>query len=263
MSDLIRCDEHEHVATLTLNRPDKRNAMSPALLSDLAAQLQRLAENPDVRVLILRGQGTEAFSAGYDIGHLPARAGNEPLPASNGVGLFQRVLEQVRAFHAPVIAMIHGFCMGGGLELAATCDLRLTADSGVFCMPPARLGALYSGEGLLRFVNLIGLANTCEIFYTACRFDARRAHQMGLVNHVVPAAELEQLTGAMAHQIVHNAPLSVKNTKTSLAHVLQFQDFSQHAETLKRLRDACMQSDDFQEGRRAFLEKRPPVFRGG
>jgi enoyl-CoA hydratase/carnithine racemase len=263
VSDLILCDEHEHVATLTLNRPAKRNAMSPDLLTDLSAQLRRLRENPGVRVLILRGQGTEAFSAGYDIGHLPARKGNEPLPDSDGVGLFQRMLEQVRTFHAPVIAMIHGFCMGGGLELAATCDIRLTADTGTFCMPPARLGTLYSGEGLLRFVNLIGIANTCEIFYTACRFDARRAHHMGLLNHVIPAAELELRTGDMAQQIVRNAPLAVKNTKTSLAHVLQFQDFSQHAETLKRLRDACMQSDDFQEGRRAFLEKRPPMFRGG
>lgn len=263
MSDLILCDEHEHVATLTLNRPQKRNAMSPDLLTDLSAELRRLAEKRDIYVLVLRGQGTEAFSAGYDIGHLPAREGNEPLPQGNGVGLFQRVLEQVRGFHAPVIAMIHGFCMGGGLELAATCDLRLAADTGVFCMPPARLGTLYSGEGLLRFVNLIGIANTCEIFYTACRFDARRAHHMGLVNHVVPAAELARQTDDMARQIARNAPLSVKNTKTALAHVLRFQDFSQHAETLERLRDACVQSDDFQEGRRAFLEKRPPVFRGG
>ena len=263
VSDLILCDEREHVATLTLNRPTKRNAMSPDLLADLSAQLRRLDENPDIRALILCGQGMEAFSAGYDIGHLPVREGNEPLPESEGVGLFQRMLERVSAFHAPVIAMIHGFCMGGGLELAATCDIRLAADTGVFCMPPARLGTLYSGAGLLRFVNLIGIANTCEIFYTACRFDAQRAHQMGLVNHVVPTAELERLTDDMAQQIVRNAPLSVRNTKTSLAHVLRFQDFSQHAETLKRLRDACMQSDDFQEGRRAFLEKRPPVFRGG
>lgn len=263
VSDLILCDEREHVATLTLNRPTKRNAMSPDLLTDLSAQLRRLDENPDIRALILRGQGMEAFSAGYDIGHLPAREGNEPLPESEGVGLFQRMLERVSVFHAPVVAMIHGFCMGGGLELAATCDIRLAADTGVFCMPPARLGTLYSGAGLLRFVNLIGIANTCEIFYTACRFDAQRAHQMGLVSHVVPAAELEQLTDDTAQQIVRNAPLSVRNTKTSLAHVLRFQDFSRHDETLKRLRDACMQSDDFQEGRRAFLEKRPPVFRGG
>ena len=233
MSDLILCDEHEHVASLTLNRPAKRNAMSPDLLTELSAQLRRLRENPDIRVLILRGQGTEAFSAGYDIGHLPAREANERLPNDEGVERFQRMLEQVRTFHAPVIAMIHGFCMGGGLELAATCDIRLTADSGVFCMPPARLGTLYSGEGLLRFVNLIGIANTCEIFYTACRFDAQRAHQMGLVNQVFPAAELERHTDDVAQQIVRNAPMSVKHTKTSLAHVLRFQDFSQHAETLE------------------------------
>ena len=88
--------------------------------------------------------------------------------------------------------MIHGFCMGGGLELAATCDMRLAADTGVFRMPPARLGVLYSGEGLLRFVNLIGIANTCEIFYTACTFDAWRAREMGLLSQVVPAHELEQ-----------------------------------------------------------------------
>ena len=262
MSDLILCDEHEHVATLTLNRPQKRNAMSPELLTALSAELRRLENDRNIRVLILRGQGVEAFSAGYDIGHLPAREGNVPLPRNNGVGLFQSVLEQVSTFHGPVIAMIHGFCMGGGLELAATCDIRLAADTGVFCMPPARLGALYSGEGLLRFVNLIGIANTCEIFYTACRFDAKRAQQIGLVNHVVPPAELEQHTENMAQQIVGNAPLSVKNTKASLLHVLRFQDFSQHGETLRALRDTCLQSDDFQEGRRAFLEKRPPVFRG-
>ena len=262
MSDLVLSDEFERIATLTLNRPQKRNAMSPDLLNTLSAELCRLEQNTSVRVLIIRGQGTEAFSAGYDIGHLPAREENAPLPQGNGVGLFQSVLEQVRTFHAPVIAMIHGFCMGGGLELAATCDIRLAADTGVFCMPPARLGALYSGEGLLRFVNLIGVANTCEIFYTACRFDARRAQQMALVNRVVPAGELEQHTMDMARQIVSNAPLSVKHTKTSLSHVLQFQDFSQHTETLRQLRDACLQSDDFQEGRRAFLEKRSPVFRG-
>ena len=262
MSDLVLCDEREHVVTLTLNRPQKRNAMSPDLLNALSAELRRLEESTSVRVLVIRGQGTEAFSAGYDIGHLPAREGKSALSQVDGVGLFQSVVEQVRAFHTPVIAMIHGYCMGGGLELAATCDIRLAADTGVFCMPPARLGALYSGEGLLRFVNLIGVANTCEIFFTACRFDAQRARQMALVNRVVPAAELEQHTMDMAQQIVSNAPLSVKHTKASLSHILQFQDFSQHTESLRRLRDACLQSDDLQEGRRAFLEKRSPVFRG-
>jgi len=158
--------------------------------------------------------------------------------------------------------MIHGYCMGGGLELAATCDIRLAAETGQFRMPPARLGVLYSGEGLLRFVNLIGIANTCEIFYTACTFDAPHAREIGLLNHVVPTTELEPYTYDMARQIAQNAPLSVQHTKQLLALIQSFQDFSQHAETIQRLRDICLQSDDLQEGRRAFLEKRPPVFQG-
>jgi enoyl-CoA hydratase/carnithine racemase len=121
---------------------------------------------------------------------------------------------------------------------------------------------LYSGEGLLRFVNLLGVANTCEIFFTACTFDAVRAQTMGLVNHVFPAADVEQHTYDMARQIAQNAPLSVRHTKRVLSLVQSFQNFSSHAEEMRQLRETCMNSDDFQEGRRAFLEKRAPVFHG-
>lgn len=262
MSELVLCRQQDAIVTLTLNRPEKHNAMSPDLLAMLHEHLQRLAADTNVRVLIIRGQGTQAFTSGYDIGRLPERQGTTRVTPSAEQGLFPQVLQAVRTFPAPVIAMIYGFCMGGGLELAATCDIRLAAESGKFCMPPARLGVLYSGEGLLRFVNLIGIAHTCEIFYTACTFDASRAREMGLVNQVVPVAELEPQTYAMAQQIAQNAPLSVQNTKKLLAQVQSFQDFSTHAETIQRLRDACLQSDDFQEGRRAFLEKRRPVFQG-
>jgi enoyl-CoA hydratase/carnithine racemase len=172
------------------------------------------------------------------------------------------MLAALRAFAAPVLAMIHGFCMGGGLELAATCDIRLAAETGRFCMPPAKLGVLYSGEGLLRFINLIGLANTSEIFYTACTFDAQHACDLGLVNQVVPAAELEARTYEMAEQIAANAPLSVQYTKQVLSMVQSYQDFTPHHDAMRRLREVCMNSDDFQEGRRAFLEKRVPEFQG-
>lgn len=262
MTELVLCEQHDHITTLTLNRPEKHNAMSPDVLAVFLEHLQRLKESAETRVLILRGQGTQAFSSGYDIGRLPERQGNERITPSSGQNLFPRLLQALREFPSPVIAMIHGFCMGGGLEVAATCDIRLAADTARFRMPPARLGVLYSGEGLLRFINLIGIANTCEIFYTACTFDAQRAREMGLVNHVMPAADLEQAVLTMAQQIAHNAPLSVRNTKKVLSHVQSFQDFSTHAELLQSLRDECMQSDDFQEGRRAFLEKRQPVFRG-
>ncbi len=262
MSNLVLCDHQDSITTLTLNRPEKHNAMSPDMLEVLCQHLQRLEAAGDTRVLIIRGQGTRAFTSGFDIGRLPERHGQEPLVQQQGQGLFAQMIARVRTFPSPVIAMIHGFCMGGGLELAATCDIRLASDTVVFRMPPARLGVLYSGEGLLRFVNLIGIANTCEIFYTACTVDAQRAREMGLVNQVVPAHELEQHADNMARQIAQNAPLSVKNTKALLAYIQSFQNFSAHAEAIKQLRDDCLHSDDFQEGRRAFLEKRAPVFQG-
>jgi enoyl-CoA hydratase/carnithine racemase len=260
--ELILCEEQEYITTLTLNRPEKHNAMSPDMLAAIRTQLQRLNAAGSTRVLILRGQGTKAFTSGYDIGRLPERQGDQRLTQSAEPGLFTQVIEAVRHFSAPVIAMIHGFCMGGGLELAATCDLRLAAETAVFRMPPARLGVLYSGEGLLRFINLIGVAHTSEIFFTACTFDAQRAREMGLVNQVWPAAELEPQTYALARQIAQNAPLSVQHTKRLLAMVQSFQNFSPHSDEMRRLREACLNSDDFQEGRRAFLEKRPPVFHG-
>jgi enoyl-CoA hydratase/carnithine racemase len=262
VSELVLCEQHEHITTLTLNRPEKRNAMSPDMLIAICDHLRRLEADGTTRVLIIRGQGTQAFTSGYDIGRLPERQDGQRLSQGEESGVFAQMIEEVRRFSAPVIAMIHGFCMGGGLELAATCDIRLAADTAVFRMPPARLGVLYSGEGLLRFVNLIGVANTCEIFFTACTFDVQRAHHMGLVNHVLPAAKLEQYTYDMAHQIAQNAPLSVRYTKRLLALVQSFQDFSPHVEEMRRLREACLNSDDFQEGRRAFLEKRPPQFQG-
>jgi enoyl-CoA hydratase/carnithine racemase len=262
VSELILCDQQEYITTLTLNRPEKHNAMSPDMLVTMRDHLRRLHTDGTTRVLIIRGQGTRAFTSGYDIGRLPERQGEQRLTQSDEPGLFTQVIAEVRKCSVPVIAMIHGFCMGGGLELAATCDLRLAADTAVFRMPPARLGVLYSGEGLLRFMNLIGVANTSEIFFTACTFDAPRASAMGLVNHVVPAADLEQYTYTMARQIAQNAPLSVQYTKRMLAMVQGFQNFSQYTEEMRRLREACLNSDDFQEGRRAFLEKRPPAFHG-
>ena len=262
MSETILCEEQDYIATISLNRPEKRNAMSPEMLVVMREHMQRLQAAGRTRVLIIRGQGTEAFTSGYDISRLPERQGAERLTQRDEPNLFGQMLETLRSFAAPVIAMIHGFCMGGGLELAATCDIRMTAETGVFRMPPARLGVLYSGEGLLRFMNLIGVANTAEIFYTACTFDAQRAQAIGLVNQVVPAAELEARTYDMARQIAQNAPLSVQYTKQVLGMVQSFQNFSSHTETMRQLRQVCLNSDDFQEGRRAFLEKRAPQFQG-
>lgn len=262
MSDLILCHEQAGIATLTINRPEKHNALSPDMLTLCCTHLERLHAAAQTRVLIIRGQGTRAFTSGFDIGRLPDRQAPSTEPAPNGPGQFAQFIAQVRAFPAPTIAMVHGYCMGGGLELAATCDIRLAATTGQFRMPPARLGVLYSGDGLLRFINLIGIAYTCEIFYTACTFDASRARDMGLLNQVLPPEELEPATYAMARQIAANAPLSVQYTKRVLGMIQGLQDLSSYAEEIQQLRDICMQSDDLQEGRRAFLDKRAPVFHG-
>lgn len=262
MPDLILCEEQEAIATLTINRPEKHNALSPDMLALCCAHLDRLQAAAQTRVLVIRGHGTRAFTSGFDIGRLPDRQGQSATPVSTGPGQFAQFIAQVRAFPAPTIAMIHGYCMGGGLELAATCDIRLSATTGQFRMPPARLGVLYSGEGLLRFINLIGIAHTSEIFYTACTFDATRAREMGLLNHVLPPDELEPATYVMARHVANNAPLSVQYTKRVLGMIQGLQDLSPHAEAIQRLRDVCMHSDDLQEGRRAFLDKRAPVFQG-
>lgn len=148
MSELVLCEQQAHITTLTLNRPEKHNAMSPDMLVALSDCLRQLETQGTTRVLIIRGQGTQAFTSGYDIGRLPERQGDQRVTRSDEPGLFTRMIEAVRQFSAPTIAMIHGFCMGGGLELAATCDIRLAAETAVFRMPPARLGVLYSGEGL-------------------------------------------------------------------------------------------------------------------
>ncbi len=262
MAESIYCEQQGAIATLTINRPEKHNALSPDMLELCCTHLARLQAEAQTRVLVIRGQGTRAFTSGFDIGRLPERQGQAPETQGAGPSLFAHFIAQVRAFPAPTLAMIHGYCMGGGLELAATCDIRLAADTGQFRMPPARLGVLYSAEGLLRFVNLIGIAYTSEIFLTACTFDAARARDMGLLNHVLPPDELEPTTYAMARQIAENAPLSVQYTKRVLGLIHSFQDVSAHAATMQHLRDICMQSADLQEGRRAFLDKRPPVFQG-
>lgn len=263
MSEAIICEQRGPIATLILNRAEKHNAMSPEMLLMMRDHMQRLEAEGETRVLIIRGAGDVSFTSGFDISRLPERREDDEVRAPRqGPSEFDQMLQALRAFSTPVIAMIHGFCMGGGLELAAMCDVRFTADTGQFCMPPARLGVLYSGAGLQRFVNLIGVANTSEIFFAAMTFDAERALEIGLVNRVLAPDELEAQTEEMAQQIARNAPLSVMYTKRVLSMVQSHQDFSTHADEMQRLREACAQSDDFQEGRRAFLEKRSPVFRG-
>jgi enoyl-CoA hydratase/carnithine racemase len=242
----------EHVARLTIDSPAKRNALDHEILDALAAELPRI----DARCLLITATGP-VFSAGYDIGNLSDAGDLVAHP-------FQAALEAIDAFPFPVVAALNGHAIGGGLELAVTCDLRLAAEEAKLGMPPARLGLVYSHTGLRRFLALVGPAHTRELFFTARNVDALRALAWGLVDEVVPAAALEGAAVEYAARIAANAPLSLRGNKRMLRALETAAGALDPAveRELVALRDACIASEDFAEGVRAFAEKRPPRWTG-
>lgn len=258
--ELILLEKDDGVATLTINRPAKRNSVNPEALLQLGDALTALADDGETRVVVIRGTGEKAFSSGFDIGRIGGDAPPETGPRRNPLGYG---LKSVRDFPYPVIAMIYGFAVGAGLELAATCDLRVAADTARLGITPTKLGLVYNAEGLRKFIDLVGMAQTRELFYTARLVDAARAAEIGLVDHVVPAAELADYTYGLAREIAGNAPMAVRGTKTTINRLLEFSRLSPEADAeLRQLQAASMQSDDLKEGQRAFMEKRKPNFSG-
>ncbi len=261
---LVLVEERDRVALLTINRPEKRNALSPALLVELHQALSRLSQEPDIRCLVIRGAEDKAFCSGYDLGQLPTELTPEmskllednPNPLDLG-------LEAISAFPYPVIAMLNGVAIGAGCELAVTCDLRIGADDIRMGMPPANLGLVYAPSGIRKFLDLIGPANTRELFFTAQFVPAARAKEMGLVNYLLPRGELEDFTLSLAEGIAKKAPLALRGMKR-IINLLLVQgelDKAGNAEAGALIAES-LASQDLREGQRAFLEKRPPVFRG-
>lgn len=259
--DVLLVDKDDMVCTLTLNRPAKRNSLSPTLLLKLADTFNELNEDNNIRCVVIRGAGDKAFSAGYDISEIPnTPEGREQMQKTNPL---QTGLKAVTDYRYPVIAMINGYAMGAGCELSVTCDLRIASDKSKLGMPPAKLGVLYSANGMKRFLNLVGAGYTKEIFYTGRPIPAQHALDMGLINQMVPESELESVTYDMAREIAGNAPLSVRNTKRGLELILKYQAMSpQDHDLYQALVDQCFSSDDMKEGQKAFLEKRKPRFIG-
>jgi enoyl-CoA hydratase/carnithine racemase len=251
----------EAIARLTLDNPDKRNPLSHAVLDAIAETLPRLDHGIDVRCVVITGAG-KAFSAGYDISDIPAESfatDAEALVAHP----FTAAMEAISAHPFPVIAALNGHCLGGGLELAVRCDLRICAAEAKLGMPPAKLGLIYGHTGLERFIEAIGVPRTKELFLTSRNVDGARAAEIGLVHEVHSAERIEQVSLELAERIVANAPISMRGNKHAIETLAQFPRLSpKQTEELVELRRSCFESEDFREGVRAFAEKREPEWKG-
>jgi len=253
----------EQVATLIINRPEKRNSLSPDLLIRLHEVLEDFAQEDAVRAVVIRGIGDQAFSSGYDIGAIPTEVSprtREQLREQNPLEL---ALKSVINYPYPVIAMLNGYAFGAGCELAVCCDLRIGADDIRMGMPPAKLGLIYQLSGLTRFIQVIGISNTRELFFTGRYYPAGRAKEMGLVHYLLPRQELESFVYKMAGEIAGNAPLSVKGTKRILNLLSQsFKLSDEDRREANKLTTQAFNSEDLKEAQKAFMQKRKPEFKG-
>ncbi len=248
------------IATLIFSNPPKLNAMSFDMWRAVPKVFAELDRDPAVRVIVCAGDGDKAFISGADISQFEKLRGtgqgqleyNQAVEAAYGAPM---------ACAKPVVARIRGICIGGGLGFAAACDLRICSEDSVFRMPAARLGLGYSPAGVRRFMNVLGAANTTDIFMSARKFDAKEALRMGFVSKVVPAAQLEKTVADYCKLVAENAPLTVAAAKFA---VQQWQKDGKDRELDKaaKLVEACFASEDHKEGRKAFMEKRVPAFKG-
>jgi enoyl-CoA hydratase/carnithine racemase len=251
----------EAVARLRLSNPEKRNPLDHEVLDALAGALPELDRGIEVRCVVITGTG-RAFSAGYDIGGIPQETFERDAEALVAHP-FHAAMEAVSAHPYPVIAALNGHCLGGGLELAVRCDLRVCAASARLGMPPAKLGLIYGHTGLERFIDVIGAAHTRDLFLTGRTVDAERALQMGLVGEVVGDDEVESAALELAAEVAGNAPLSMRGNKRAIETLARFPRLSaEQEEELVELRRSCFASHDLREGIRAFAEKRRPRWRG-
>jgi enoyl-CoA hydratase/carnithine racemase len=244
---------------ITFDNPSRMNALNKAMWATLPGIFAQAESDKSVRVVVMRGAGDTAFSAGADISEFGTARTGEAAKAYDQLN--HAAFDAVMNCAKPTIAMVHGYCMGGGLELALCCDLRYAAQSATFAIPAARLGIGYNSRWIRPLISALSASHAKEILFTGRQFSDQEALAMGMISRLCPADTLEQETRALAAMIADNAPLSLIAAKRSIDEFLRAPE-NPDLDALDKLVEACFVSEDYAEGRAAFAEKRKPVFRG-
>jgi enoyl-CoA hydratase len=255
--ETLLLERRDRVALITINRPDKRNALNIKTREEGAALLEELRNDDTVGVVVFTGAGDKAFIAGADIAEFAGRTAMAQRDVMTGRSLFTAI----DTFPKPIIAMINGYCLGGGCELALACDIRIASENASFGQPEINLGIIPGGGGTQRLTHLVGEGKAMELILTGEIIDAKTAYTIGLVNHVVPADQLEAKTIEVANRIADKGPIALRLAKEAV----KLASRSLLDEGLRREVDLfalCFSTEDKDEGVKAFLEKRKPVFKG-
>ena len=259
-TDKILAEVRDGVGWLTINNPARRNAISLEMWQAMAEAMDAFSADGDVRCVVMTGAGDKAFASGADISQFEKQRSNAEA-AEEYARISKSGRAKLQGFEKPLIARIHGYCMGGGLGIALAADMRYASEDSIFAIPAARLSIAYDFNNVRQLIGLVGPSRAKEILITARRYSAAEAAAMGLVNRAVPFEDLDKEIEDLTSRIVDNAPLSMRASKLTVNHVMR-DESDRDMELIAQLSKDCFDSNDYKEGRQAFMEKRKPAFTG-